>query len=129
MRLEGPFLAGGTMRGVIAQTTADPHVATMQKPYVGKPVELVIDRVEPERLFSFRWHPYALEAGVDYSKEPMTLITFTLEEQGGGVLLTVVESGFDGIPLKRRADAFKANEGGWAMQMELVAKYLSRASP
>jgi len=127
MRLDGPFAPGARMQGVMVPTTVDPEVAKMQKPYEGKQVELVVDRVEPERLFSFRWHPYAVEPSVDYSGEPMTLVTFTLEEQGGGVLLTVTETGFDAIPLSRRAKAMKANDGGWAKQMELVAKYLSHA--
>jgi uncharacterized protein YndB with AHSA1/START domain len=128
MRLEGPFVAGATMRGTIVPTTADPETAQAQKPYEGKPVEFLVDRIEPERLFSLRWHPFAIEAGVDYSKEPMTLITFTLEARESGVLLTVIESGFDGLPLERRAAAFKANDGGWAKQMELIEKYLEHAS-
>jgi uncharacterized protein YndB with AHSA1/START domain len=128
MKLEGPFVAGATMRGKIVPTTVDAETARAQKPYEGKPVELVVDRIEPERLFSFRWHPFAIDAGVDYSTEPTTLITFTLEEKDSGVLLTVVESGFDGLPLARRAAALKANDGGWAKQMELVEKYLGRAS-
>jgi uncharacterized protein YndB with AHSA1/START domain len=128
MRLEGPFVAGATMRGAIVPTTADPETAEAQKPYEGKPVEFFVDRIEPERLFSLRWHPFAIEPAVDYSKEPMTLITFTLEEKDAGVLLTVVESGFDALPLERRAAAFKANDGGWSKQMELIEKYLAHAS-
>jgi uncharacterized protein YndB with AHSA1/START domain len=128
MRLRGPFVAGATMRGEIVPTTVDAETARKQKPYEGQPVEFVVDRIEPERLFSFRWHPFAIEPGVDYSNEPMTLVTFTLEEKDSGVLLTVVETGFDGLPLERRAAAFKANDGGWSKQMELIEKYLARAS-
>ena len=127
MKLDGPFEPGALMRGTIVPTTVDPEVAKLQQPYEGKPVELVVDRIEPERLFSFRWHPYAIEVGVDYSKEPRTLVTFTLEESANGVLLTVTESGFDEIPLVRRAAAFKANEGGWSKQMELIERYLALA--
>ena len=127
MKLDGPFAAGAKLRGVITPTTVDAEVAAMQKPYAGKEFELLVDRIEPERLFSFQWHPFDVQPGVDNSKEPMTLVTFTLEEQKGGVLLTVVESGFDKLPLSRRAEAFKANEGGWAKQMELIAKYLAHA--
>lgn len=76
------------------------------------------------KLFSLRWHPFAIDTEVDYSNEPMTLITFMLEPREGGTLLRVVESGFDSIPVARRAEAFKANEGGWAMQMQLIEKYL-----
>jgi len=127
MKLDGPFAQGAKLRGVITPTTVDAEIAALQEPYAGKEFQLVVDRIEPERLFSFQWHPYEVQPGIDYSKEPMTLVTFTLEEQKGGVLLTVVESGFDKIPLSRRAEAFKANEGGWAKQMELIAKYLAHA--
>jgi len=127
MKLDGPFAPGAKLRGVITPTTVDAKIAALQKPYAGKDFQLAVDRIEPERLFSFQWHPYEVQPGIDYSKEPMTLVTFTLEEQKGGVLLTVVESGFDKIPLSRRAEAFKANEGGWAKQMELIAKYLAHA--
>ena len=65
------------------------------------------------RLLSFRWHPFAVEAGVDYSSEPTTLVTFELGEVDGSTLLTIVESGFDRIQLARRAKAFAANERGW----------------
>lgn len=77
------------------------------------------------RLLSFRWHPYAVDPNADYSQEPTTLVAFELTEAPGGVQLTISESGFDGIPLKRRAEAFEANEGGWTMQMTLIEKYLA----
>jgi hypothetical protein len=76
------------------------------------------------RLFSFRWHPYATDAAVDYSKEPTTLVVFELEDVPGGTGLTITESGFDRIPIERRAKAFEANEGGWTAQMTLIEKYL-----
>jgi len=128
MKLSGPFVAGTTLRGEIAQTTVNEEIAAAQKNYEGLGFEIVVDRIEPERLFSFRWHPFAIEPDVDYSAEPMTLVAFTLEEAEGGVLLTVVESGFDRIPLERRARAFAANEGGWAIQMTLIEAYLARHS-
>jgi len=77
------------------------------------------------RKFSFRWHPYAVDPGVDYSKEPTTLIVFELQEISGGTLLTISESGFDQIPLERRAKAFAANDAGWVMQVKLIEKYLA----
>jgi uncharacterized protein YndB with AHSA1/START domain len=91
-----------------------------------KPFEFVIEKMEAERLFSFRWHPFAVEEGVDYSAEPMTLVEFTLEEVTEGVMLTVTESGFDQIPLARRAKAFTANEGGLGMVVGLIAKYVAK---
>ena len=85
-----------------------------------------IETMEPERFFSFRWHPYAIEPGVDYSAEPTTLVSFTLEEAAGGTRLTIVESGFDAIPESRRAKAFSMNEKGWAGQSENIRKFLAR---
>jgi uncharacterized protein YndB with AHSA1/START domain len=123
---EGPFAPGALVRGVIAPTTVDPVVAKAQQPYSGMPFEITIDRIEPERVFAFRWHPFAVEPGVDYSQEPTTLIVFSLDETADGILLTVTESGFDKIPLARRAKAFTANEQGWAMVVTLVEKYLAR---
>jgi len=87
--------------------------------------DVVIERVEPETLFSYRWHPYAVDPAVDYSKEPTTLVEFTLKPAGAGTLLTVVESGFDKIPVARRAEAFRMNDGGWQGQMANIEKYVS----
>jgi len=128
VKFDGPFVVHAPLRGVAVPTKADPEVAKMQEPYAGKTFDIIVDRIEPQHLFSFRWHPYALEPGVDYSTEPTTLIVFTLEEQSNGVLLTVTESGFDQIPLARRAKAFAANEGGWSKQMTLIEKHLARPS-
>jgi uncharacterized protein YndB with AHSA1/START domain len=126
--LDGPFTEGARLIGKITPTTVDAEVAKMQEPYAGKAFEWAVERVEPMRRISFRWHPYAAEEGIDYSKEPTTLIEFVLSEAAGGVLLTITESGFDQIPLARRAKAFKANEGGWDMQTRLIEKYLAKAA-
>ncbi len=121
---DGPFVAGTRLTGKIRPTTVDPEVAKLQEPHEGKAFEFTVDRIEPQRLIAFRWHPFAIEPGADYSTEPTTLIVFELAEVPGGTLLTISESGFDGIPLKRRAEAFKANEGGWEHQSKLIEKYL-----
>jgi len=84
-----------------------------------------IQSMEPERFFSFRWHPYAIEDGVDYNAEPTTLVSFTLEDAGSGTRLTIVESGFDAIPESRRAKAFSMNERGWTGQAENIRKFVS----
>lgn len=89
------------------------------------PMEITIDRVEPERLFSYRWHPYAIDPKVDYSAEPMTLVEFRLEDAPGGTQLTVTESGFDRIPAARRAEAFRMNEGGWASQLRNIERHVA----
>jgi uncharacterized protein YndB with AHSA1/START domain len=84
-----------------------------------------IETMEPERFFSFRWHPYAIEPGVDYSSEPTTLVSFTLEDSAGGTKLTIVESGFDAIPESRRAKAFSMNSAGWDGQAKNIQKFLA----
>lgn len=128
MKVDGPFQAGASVRATIVPTRADPEVAKLQKPHEGLAFELLVDRIEPERLFSFRWHPNAVERGIDYSKEPTTLVAFELEETAEGVVLTVTESGFDGIPLARRAAAFASNEQGWGIVIQLVEKHLAHAA-
>lgn len=125
LAIDGPFVPGSRITGRIAPTTVDPQVAKLQKPHAGTVFELWIERIEPLRLFSFRWHPYAVESGIDYSKEETTLVVFELAEAAGGTLLTISESGFDRIPLARRAKAFAANEGGWSHQVRLIEKYLA----
>jgi uncharacterized protein YndB with AHSA1/START domain len=128
MKVVGPFTKGATVRATIAPTTVDPEVAKLQAPHTGLLFDLLVEQLEPERLFAFRWHPHAVERGLDYTKEPSTLVSFELKDVDGGILLTVTESGFDQIPLERRAKAFAANEGGWAIQLKLIAKYLGQAA-
>ncbi len=125
VRFDGPFVPGASVTGVITPTTVDDEVARAQEPHAGKADTWQIVAVEPKRRLAFRWHPYAVESGTDYSQEPTTLVEFTLDETGEGVLLRIVESGFDAIPAERRASAFEANSEGWAAQTELVRKYLA----
>jgi uncharacterized protein YndB with AHSA1/START domain len=109
--LDGTFAEGRTVRG------SHEHFK----------VEMLVERIEPERYFSYRWHPYPNDPKVDYSTEPMTLVEFTLAdaEGGGGTALTIVESGFDRIPLARRSEAFRMNDGGWAGQIKNLAAYVT----
>jgi uncharacterized protein YndB with AHSA1/START domain len=88
-------------------------------------MDALVERIEPEEIFAFRWHPYAIDPNVDYSKEPRTLVEFRLEDAEGGTRLSVVESGFDQIPAERRALAFSKNSGGWAQQMENIKRHVS----
>jgi uncharacterized protein YndB with AHSA1/START domain len=125
VKFDAPFVPGTALRGTIVGTTVDPEVAKMQKAFEGKPFQITIEQMVPERLFSFRWHPHALEPGFDYSVEPTTLVAFALEQTADGVLLTVSESGFDQIPLARRAKAFMANDQGWSVQVRLISEYLA----
>ena len=88
-----------------------------------------VEEMVPEQRFAWRWHPHAVEHGVDYSAEPRTLVVFTLEDApDGGTLLRVVESGFDAIPVERRATAFLADSSGWRSQLhKRLAAYLAAA--
>jgi uncharacterized protein YndB with AHSA1/START domain len=126
VKFDAPFKPGARITGKIVGTSVDAEVAKAQKQYEHVAFEITVDRIEPQRLFSFRWHPNATEPGVDYSEEPTTLIEFTLEEVSNGVMLTVTESGFDQIPLARRVKAFTANEQGWGMVLKLVEKYIAK---
>jgi uncharacterized protein YndB with AHSA1/START domain len=122
---DGPFVPGARLTGRIVPTKVDAGVAKAQEPHAGKAFEVTVDRIEPMRLFSFRWHPFAVDAGIDYSTEPATLVTFELEDAPGGTTLTITESGFDRIPLERRAKAFTSNEQGWTAQAKLIEQYLA----
>lgn len=122
---DGPFVEGARITGRITPTQVDAEVARLQKPHKGTPFEFVVERIEPMQRIVFRWHPFAIDRAVDYSKETMTSVEFALGEHADGTLLTISESGFEQIPQHRRAQAYAANEGGWAHQLELVAKYLA----
>jgi len=115
VRLDGEFAAGAAIRG---------HITYPGYEYIT--MEVVVERMEPERFFSYRWHPYAIDPKVDYSPEPMTLVEFTLEDAPGGTRLTIVESGFDRVPLARRAEAFRMNSDGWSEQMQNIERYVTR---
>ncbi|HEY7585941.1 MAG TPA: SRPBCC family protein [Candidatus Deferrimicrobiaceae bacterium] len=117
VKLSGSFTPGATVKGTITE-----------KGYEGLPFELVVERIEPQRLFSWRWHPYAINPDVDYSGEPKTLIVCELEEVPGGTAITLVESGFDRIPAARREEAYRMHEEGWAAQMKSIERYLAKAA-
>jgi uncharacterized protein YndB with AHSA1/START domain len=125
VRFDGPFVPGASLTGVFTPTAVDDVVAKAQEPYAGKVDTWQIVAVEPQRRLAFRWHPYGVEDGIDYSKEPTTLVELTLEDTAGGVLLRIVESGFEAIPAERRQSAFESNSEGWSAQTELVRKYLA----
>ncbi|HTI64960.1 MAG TPA: SRPBCC family protein [Gemmatimonadaceae bacterium] len=126
MRFTEPFAAGKRMTATIVPTAVDRETAAMQKQFEGLTVEIVVERIEPKRLFSYRWHPGAVDPKVDYGQEPMTLVEFVLDDAEAGILLTVTESGFDKIPLARRASAFSGNDDGWTKVVTLIEKYLEQ---
>ena len=114
VNLEGAFAEGATIRGRITHPGYE-HLT----------MEVLVERIEPERYFSYRWHPYPIDPKKDYSVEPTTLVEFMLEEMDDGTAVTIVESGFDRIPLDRRAEAFRMNARGWAGQIKNLARYVS----
>jgi uncharacterized protein YndB with AHSA1/START domain len=133
-KLDGPFVAGATIRGTfLGEFHADELIAFQKQAGVRpsglrtiEPNEVfcTVERIEPNRYFSFRWIPYGIDAEVDLASEPKTLVEFHLEEAGGGTLLTIVESGFDAVPAHRRERAFLMNDGGWTAQAEKLQKYV-----
>jgi uncharacterized protein YndB with AHSA1/START domain len=114
VQLDRPFVAGQISRGRITYPGYE-HVQW----------EVHVVKMEPEALFSFTWHPYAVDAETDYSKETPTLVEFRLERTAGGTLLRLTESGFDKIPASRRLEAFRMNDGGWAEQMKNIASHVA----
>ena len=115
VKLDGPFVAGQLSTGHITYPGYE-HVKW----------NAVVQKIEPEKLFSFTWHPYGIDPKVDYSKETPTLVEFRLEKTAGGTLLVVTESGFDKIPIGRRDEAFLKNDGGWSAQMKNIESYVAQ---
>jgi uncharacterized protein YndB with AHSA1/START domain len=115
VKLDEPFVPGRLSRGQITYPGYE-HLKW----------EVVVEKMEPERLFSFSWHPYAVDSKMEYSKEPATLVEFRLEKTPTGTLLKVIESGFDNIPAGRRLEAFRMNEGGWTQQMKNIERHVAQ---
>jgi uncharacterized protein YndB with AHSA1/START domain len=115
VNIEGPFVAGKLVEGQLTHPGYE-HVRW----------KAVIQRIEPQKLFSFTWHPYGIDPKVDYSKETPTLVEFRLEPIPSGTLLVVTESGFDQVPADRRAEAFRMNDSGWTQQMKNIENYVAR---
>jgi uncharacterized protein YndB with AHSA1/START domain len=112
-KLDAPFEVGKRVGG---------HITTPG--YEHMSMDLLIERIEPESLFSFRWHP-GEDAPQDGADEPLTLVEFRLEDAEGGTRLTVVESGFDALPPGRRERAFRSNEGGWTEQLKNIERHVA----
>lgn len=123
--IQGPFVAGQRVAGRIVPTAVDPEVAKMQEPWRGAPCDFQVKRIEPMTLFSFRWHPGELLPGPETPDDQMTTVAFELADAPDGVMLTITETGFDRVPLERRAKAFADNDAGWEMQARLIGKFLA----
>jgi uncharacterized protein YndB with AHSA1/START domain len=116
-RLVGDFVPGARVAGQIT-IPGHEHVT----------FEMVVEKVEPEAMFAYRWHPAPADPALDRASEPMTLVEFRLAEVAGGTELTVIESGFDRIPFPRRAQAFRMNDEGWTKQVQNLERYVAAAS-
>jgi uncharacterized protein YndB with AHSA1/START domain len=114
VKLEQPFRVGGIARGYLTYPGYE-HLI----------LELTVVTLEPERLFSFTWHPYAIDPAVDYSTEAQTLVEFRLEKIAEGTRLRITESGFDKIPAHRRALALRMNDSGWAEQLQSIERHVA----
>ena len=115
--LESPFVVGHATSGQITNPGYE-HIR----------MEVIVQTLEPERYFSYTWHPYAIEPGIDYAKETPTLVEFTLEDKGGETLLTITESGFEKLPPHRRDEAFRMDDKGWSTQLKDIEEHVTRAS-
>ena len=113
MKLDRPFAPGATVQGRLTIPGYE-HIT----------LEILVEKVEPEGYFSYRWHPYPMDPAIDYAAEPTTLVEFRLEETEGGTAVAITESGFDRLPASRRAEAFRMNEAGWAGQSRKLAAYV-----
>ncbi len=132
--LAGRFEAGKTITGTFDPRMTEASIMAYQQKLGLSPsgvrlpgpnaVFCTVERIEPERYFSFRWVPYGLDAEADLAHEPTTLVEFRLEQAGAGTLLTIVESGFDRVPAHRRERAFRMNDGGWAAQAESIKRHV-----
>jgi len=114
VNLDGPFVPGEISRGQITYPGYE-HVKW----------QAVVQKMEPERLFSFTWH-HSLDPDADISKEPTTLVEFRLEKVQAGTLLTLTESGFENLPGDLRLEAFRRNDGGWTEQMKNIESYVAQ---
>jgi uncharacterized protein YndB with AHSA1/START domain len=117
VKLDGPFVPGQVSRGHITYPGHE-HVRW----------EATVQAIEPERLFSFTWHPYAIDPAIDYCSEPTTLVEFRLEPKNEGTVVWLIESGFDAIPKHCRFEAFRMNESGWTEQMKNIERHVARAA-
>jgi len=118
VRFDGPFVVGAAVRARVIDPPRYAHLTFVVE----------VEALEPMNLFSYRWHPAALDPAVDYSSEPTTKVTFTLEDAPGGTLLRVSETGFQALPPARRAHVFDLNESGWEEQMRRVESHVSQAN-
>lgn len=113
VQLDQPFAVG------------EPSTGRMTYPgFEHYPWRATVERMEPERLFAFRWHDFDERSGVPTERQPTTRVEFTLEPSGSGTVLTIVESGFDAIPDPRRLEVLRSNTQGWDIQAGHLTAHL-----
>ena len=121
VKIDGPFVPGEVSRGHITYPGYE-HVKW----------QAVVQKMEPERLFSFAWpHSKSFERADytgDYSNAPTTLVEFRLEPTKKGTLLVITESGFDKLPADLREEVFRRNEGGWTAQLNNIEAHVVKAA-
>lgn len=115
VKLDGPFVPGKVSTGHITYPGYE-HVKW----------HATVKAMDEPRVFSFTWHPHAIDPDVDYSDETPTLVEFRLQPSAKGTRLTVTESGFDALPAHRRDDALRSNDGGWDEQIMNIKTYVER---
>ena len=128
LAFDGPFQEGAHRAGTFVGSAVDLEVGAAQRVHAGRTFDILIERVEPERRLSFRWHPFAVDPAVDYASEPTTLVEFMLDDVPGGTRVTVIESGFEALPAARRPDAFSANSQGWPIMIGVLGRYVGDAA-
>lgn len=116
VRLDGPFRPGTISTGMMTFPGFEHH-----------PWLATVERMEPERLFSFRWHDFDESSGVAVADQPSTLVEFRLEPTADGTLLTIIESGFEALPEPRRLEVLRDNTQGWTIQAENIAAHVTAA--
>jgi uncharacterized protein YndB with AHSA1/START domain len=136
VELDQPFAEGRTIKGtfgaldeakILEHQRAMGLAPSKIRVPAGGAVFCTVERLEPERYFSFRWNPYGIDAEADLDHEPTTLVEFRLEPVPEGTRLRITESGFSGVPAHRRERAFRMNEGGWNGQADNLTRYVEGA--
>ncbi len=117
VRLDGPFKTGAVSTGKMTFPG-----------YEHYPWRAVVERLEHERLLSFRWHDFDEKSGLDVADQPTTLVEFHLEALTGGTRLTIIESGFEAISDPRRLEVLRGNTEGWNIQANHIAAHVEASA-
>jgi uncharacterized protein YndB with AHSA1/START domain len=125
-RIEGPFVAGRSVRAVIAPSENATAEEIAGHPALGKPLIFQVERIDPPHRFSYRWQPLEVSADPGVVEGPSTLVEFTLDETKEGTRLTVIESGFSLLPEAHRRPVYESHEGGWTIQVQRIRVHIEQ---